>query len=178
MRETTAICFESLLSIVDGLRQPFNFRSLTFSSFTIVKLAAGCRPSANANLWRSQIWRFFFGRAPPLPSTEFANATLTREINFFKFGPPNSLTLPPPPQTSNFAGKCGSICQGPQLVEYSSNQTLSCVGVTKKKLSSFCLQRTTRITQEIEARNHNTSTKSEMKKRDNFGILEYMELES
>ena len=86
--------------------------------------------------------------------------------------------LPSPPQTSNFAGKCGSICQGPQLVEYSSNQTLSCVGVTKKKLSSFCLQRTTRITQEIEARNHNTSTKSEMKKRDNFGILEYMELES
>ena len=83
------------------------------------------------------------------------------KLIFFNLDP---LTLlpPPPPQTSNFAGKCGSICQGPQLVEYSSNQTLSCVGVTKKKLPSFCLQRTTRITQEIEARNHNTSTKSEI----------------
>ena len=98
MRETTAICFESLLSIVDGLRQPFNFRSLTFSSFTIVKLAAGCRPWADANLWRSQIWRFFFGPAPPLPPTEFANATLPREINFFKFGPPDPLPPPPPPK--------------------------------------------------------------------------------
>ena len=44
--------------------------------------------------------------------------------------------------------KRGSICQGLQSVEYSSNQTLAYIGVTKKKLSSFCLQRTTCITQE------------------------------
>ena len=34
---------------------------------------------------------------------------------------------------------------------------LAYIGVTKKKLSSFCLQRTTCITQENEARNRNTS---------------------
>ena len=44
--------------------------------------------------------------------------------------------------------KRGSICQGLQSVEYSSNQTLAYIGVTKEKLSSFCLQRTTCITQE------------------------------
>ena len=56
--------------------------------------------------------------------------------------------------------KRGYICQRLQLVEYSSNQTLAYIGVTKKKLSPFCLQRTTRITQENEARNRNTSIKS------------------
>ena len=58
--------------------------------------------------------------------------------------------------------KHGSICQGLQLVEYSSNQTLLYIGVTKKKPSSFCLQRTMCITQEHEARNHNTSIRSQM----------------
>ena len=55
-----------------------------------------------------------------------------------------------------------SIYQGLQVVEYSSNQTLAYIGVTKKKLSSICLQRTTSITQENEARNRNTSKRSQM----------------
>ena len=55
-----------------------------------------------------------------------------------------------------------SIYQGLQVVEYSSNQTLAYIGVTKKKLSSICLQRTTPITQENEARNRNTSIRSQM----------------
>ena len=69
------------------------------------------------------------------------------------------LPLPPPP---NFVEKPGSICQGLQLVEYSSNQTLTYIGVTRKKLSSFCLQWTTCITLENEARNCNTSIRSQM----------------
>ena len=56
--------------------------------------------------------------------------------------------------------KHGSICQRLQLVEYSSNQTLAYIGVTKKKLSPFCLQRTMRNTQENEARNRSTSIRS------------------
>ena len=48
------------------------------------------------------------------------------------------------------------------MVEYASNQTLAYIGVTKKKLSSICLQRTTSITQENEARSRNTSKRSQM----------------
>ena len=97
----------------------------------------------DANLWRSQIWRFFFGPAFPHP-TEFANTTHT----------------PPPPHWA--ISRENSIYQGLQVVEYSSNQTLAYIGVTKKKLSSICLQRTTPITQENEARNLNTSIRSQM----------------
>ena len=89
----------------------------------------------DANLWRS--------RNPPPSLIEFANTT-------------------PLPSPSNFAEKRGSIYQGLQVVEYSSNQTLAYIGVTKKKLSSICLQRTTPITQENEARNRNTSKRSQM----------------
>ena len=64
---------------------------------------------------------------------------------------PNRICQCNPPPPSSFLiwtsspqailwGKCQSICQGLQLVEYSSNQTLIFIGVTKKKLSSFCLQ--------------------------------------
>ena len=81
---------------------------------------------------------------------------------------------PPPPPLNQIClhqailrEKHGSICQGLQLVEYSSNQTLHYIGVTKKKASSFCLQWTMCITQENEARNRNTSIRSQM-------ILEYM----
>ena len=80
---------------------------------------------------------------PPPSLIEFANTT-------------------PLPSPSNFAEKRGSIYQGLQVVEYSSNQTLAYIGVTKKKLSSICLQRTTSITQENEARNRNTSKRSQM----------------
>lgn len=47
---------------------------------------------------------------------------------------------PPPLPLAILQEKRGSICQGLQLVEYLSNQTLAYIGVTKKKLCSFCLQ--------------------------------------
>ena len=83
------------------------------------------------------------------------------------FPPPPSPrpSLPIRPPTSHRAisrEKRGSIYQGLQMVAYSSNQTLAYVGVTQKKLSSICLQRTTSITQENEARNRNTSKRSQM----------------
>ena len=68
---------------------------------------------------------------------------------------------PSPPQAISWE-KRGSIYQGLQVVEYSSNQTLAYIWVTKKKLSSICLQRTTCIMQENEARNRNTSMRSQM----------------
>ena len=83
---------------------------------------------------------------PPTP-TEFANTT-----------PYPS----PPPNRAISREKRGSIYQGLQVVEYSSNQTLAYIGVTKKKLSSICLQRTTCITQGNEARNRYTSKRSQM----------------
>ena len=94
--------------------------------------------------WRSQIWRFFFRPAPP-PPIEFVNAAPPRKCLFW-FRPPT-----PPPFQVILQEKCGSICQWLQLVEYSSNQTLPYIGVTNKKLSSFCLEWTTCITQENEA---------------------------
>ena len=78
--------------------------------------------------------------------------------------PRPSLPIPfptPSPQAISWE-KRGSIYQGLQVVEYSSNQTLAYIGVTKKKLSSICLQRTTCIMQENEARNRNTSIWSQM----------------
>ena len=73
------------------------------------------------------------------------------------------LPLPPhPPHRAISREKRGSIYQELQVVEYSSNQTLAYIGVTKKKLSSICLQRTTCITQGNEARNRNTSMRSQM----------------
>ena len=101
-----------------------------------------CQPLEISNLWTS---------TPP--PTEFANATPPQVL--FWFGPP-PLPLPSSPQAILW-GKCQSICQGLQLVEYSSNQTLIFIGVTKKKLSSFCLQQKMCIMQENEARNCNTS---------------------
>ena len=125
----------------------------------------------DANVWRSQIWKFFLEQHPP---TEFANATPPKKIpNLFLLP-----TTPPPPPISprNFAGKTWiSLCQGLQVVEYSSNQTLDYIGVTKKKVSFFCLQRATCMTQENEARNRNTSIRSQMISE---FILEYMEFKS
>ena len=95
----------------------------------------------DANLWGSQIWRFFFGHAPP---------------------PHRVCQYDPLPHRVISREKRGSIYQGLQVVEYSSNQTLAYIGVTKKKLSSICLQRTTPITQENEARNRNTNIRSQM----------------
>ena len=81
------------------------------------------------------------------------------------FPPPLRPSLPIRPPTSHRAisrEKRGSSYQGIQVVQYSSNQTLAYIGVTKKKLSSICLQRTTSITQENEARSRNTSKRSQM----------------
>ena len=83
LRETTAVRFESLLSIVDGLRHQFFFRSLNFSYFTIVKLAAGCRPSAEMPTSGDLKSGDFFSDQPP-----------SRETYFFYLDP---LTPPPPP---------------------------------------------------------------------------------
>ena len=78
---------------------------------------------------------FFSDQHPTSPRPSSPMRPFPGKLFFFNLDP---LTLlPPPPQTSNFAGKCGSICQGPQLVEYSSNQTLSCVGVTKRNSLLF-----------------------------------------
>ena len=101
--------------------------------------------------------------------------------DFFLFGlaPPNRIrqcdppenfffeldALPPPPPPFPHRGisreKRGPICQGLQLVEYSSNQTLAYIRVTKKNYS-FCLPRTTCLTQENEARDRNTGIRSRM----------------
>ena len=86
---------------------------------------------------------FFSDQRPPSPPNEFANTT-------------------PYPHRAISREKRGSIYQGLQVVEYSSNQTLAYIWVTKKKLSSICLQRTTCIMQENEARNRNTSMRSQM----------------
>ena len=100
---------------------------------------------------------FFFGPAsPPHPD---------RVCQY------DSLPLPPPPHRAISREKRGSIYQGLQVVEYSSNQTLAYIGVTKKKLSSICLQRTTCITQGNEARNRYTSKRSHM-------ILEFWNIRS
>ena len=88
---------------------------------------------------------FFPDQHSPPPPTEFANTTPT-----------------PYPLPHWAISRENSIYQGLQVVEYSSNQTLAYIGVTKKEFSSICLQRTTSITQENEARNRNTSKRSQM----------------
>ena len=93
---------------------------------------------------------YFFSDQHPRPNSPKRSP---RKLSFL-FGPPTPL------HRAISREKRGSICQRLQLVEYLSNQTLAYIGVTKKKLSPFCLQRTTRITQENEARNRNTSIKS------------------
>ena len=45
----------------------------------------------DANLWRSQIWRFFFGPAPLL--IEFANAPPLQKISFFDLFSPVSTSI-------------------------------------------------------------------------------------
>ena len=91
---------------------------------------------------------FFFRTSTPHPSPD-------RVCQY------HSPPLSPPPQAISWE-KCGSIYQGLQMIEYSSNQILAYIGVTKKKLCSFCLQRTTCITHENKARNSNTSIWSQM----------------
>ena len=69
----------------------------------------------DANLWRSQIWRFFFGPAPLL--IEFANAPPLQKISFFDLFSPVStsiLKIIPsnhrPPPLLYFFQLCQPIC--------------------------------------------------------------------
>ena len=113
----------------------------------------------------------FFRSSTPRPNSPMRPPPPKKFLIYF-------YSLPPPPPISprNFAGKTWiSLCQGLQVVEYSSNQTLDYIGVTKKKVSFFCLQRATCMTQENEARNRNTSIRSQMISE---FILEYMEFKS
>ena len=96
--------------------------SAAWAAMNHIYLLQRCQPVEISNLEN------FFGPAHPppmwLPSRKF----------FFNLDP-----IPPPPPAI-LQEKRGSICQGLQLVEYLSNQTLAYIGVTKKKLCSFCLQ--------------------------------------
>ena len=121
-----------------------------------------CQPLEISNL------EIFFGPVPP-PPNRICQCNPPPQF-FFYLDPPLPLPLPLPsyPQAILWE-KCQSICQGLQLVEYSFNQTLVFIGVTKKKLSSFCLQQKMCIMQENEARNCNTSISQIILEFWNFG---------
>ena len=91
-------------------------------------------------------WDFFSGPVPSPPPhpTGFANATHPKK--FFLIQTPY-LLLPPCPPPINFEGKTWIYLSG------TSN---------KKFFFFFCLQQTMCITQENEARNRNTSIRSQM----------------
>ena len=106
----------------------------------------------------SCLWYDFIPRDGDLKSGDFFSDQHPPPDRIRQCTPPPenvSFDLDPllPPLQVILQEKCGSICQWLQLVEYSSNQTLPYIGVTNKKLSSFCLEWTTCITQENEARN-------------------------
>ena len=87
---------------------------------------------------------------------------------------PFNLDPYPPPFTKQFCGKNVdlSVRDFNWLNTYPIKLSLAYIGVTKKKLFPFCLQRTMCITQENEARDRNTSTRSLMI----LDVLEHMEL--
>ena len=119
----------------------------------IQKSTCECR---DTNLLRSQIWRFFFGPAPP--PNRICPCNPPWKIYFFLFGPP-------PPPTEKFLGeKRGSICQGPQFVEYSSNQALTYIVVCNKQYA-FC-------------KKMKPETEIQVQEASDFGILEHMKLKS
>ena len=101
----------------------FFFACLTFRPSLLsswqraVVLQQRCQPLEISNL------EIFFRTSPPPPPPpdRVRRCDLSPGNLFFLFGPPNS---PPPPPWAISREKYGSICQGPQLVEYSSNQTL------------------------------------------------------
>ena len=106
----------------------------------------------------SCLWYDFIPRDGDLKSGDFFSDQHPPPRSNSSMRPPPKMSLDldpllPPPFQVILQEKCGSICQWLQLVEYSSNQTLPYIGVTNKKLSSFCLEWTTCITQENEARN-------------------------
>ena len=101
--------------------------SAAWAAMNHIYLLQRCQPVEISNL---EI--FFWTSTSPPP-----HVTPLKKI-LFQSGPH---TPPPPPAImQEMQEKRGSICQGLQLVEYLSNQTLAYIGVTKKKLCSFCLQ--------------------------------------
>ena len=98
--------------------------SAAWAAMNHIYLLQRCQPVEISNL---EIF-FWTSTSPPmrLPSRKF----------FFNLDP----IPPPPPTLAILQEKRGSIGQGLQLVEYLFNQTLAYIGVTKKKLCSFCLQ--------------------------------------
>ena len=109
---------------------------------------------------------FFPDQHPP--PTELTNVPPPQEI-FLSIWTPT-----PPPFTKQFCGKNVdlSVRDFNWLNTYPIKLSLAYIGVTKKKLFPFCLQRTMCITQENEARDRNTSTRSLMI----LDVLEHMEL--
>ena len=101
----------------------------------------------DANLWRSQIWRYFFWTSTLTHPTEFADATPSRKISFLIWTP-----YPPPLYRA--------VCQWLQLVLILI-QSNSCLNRSNKEKTLF-LFTTTCITRENEARNHYTSIRSQM----------------
>ena len=112
----------------------------------------------------------FFPDQHPPPDGVDKCATPPRKFSF-QSGP---LLPPPPPFTKQFCGKNVdlSVRDFNWLNTYPIKLSLAYIGVTKKKLFPFCLQRTMCITQENEARDRNTSTRSLMI----LDVLEHMEL--
>ena len=114
----------------------------------------------------------FFPDQHPPPDGVDKCATPPRKFSF-QSGP----LLPPPPlHQAILWEKRGrvdlSVRDFNWLNTYPIKLSLAYIGVTKKKLFPFCLQRTMCITQENEARDHNTSTRSLMI----LDVLEHMEL--
>ena len=103
----------------------------------------------DANLWRSQIWRYFFWTSTLTHPTEFADATPSRKISFLIWTP---YPPPPTPPSSLSVTSIGFI-----LI-----QSNSCLNRSNKETTLFFLFTTTCITQENEARNHYTSIRSQM----------------
>ena len=124
----------------------FFFARLTFRPSLLsswqraVVLQQRCQPLEISNL------EIFFRTSPPppLPPTEFSDATFPRETYFFYLDP---LISPPPPH-EQYRGKNVDLSVKDLNWLNTHPIRLSYIGVTRKKLSYFCLQRTTRITQE------------------------------
>ena len=94
----------------------------------------------------------FFSDQHPPPPDRIRQCDHPLENFFLDLDP-----LPPLSSTDRFRGKNLDLSVRDFSWLNTHPSRLAYIGVTKKKLSSFCLQRTTCITQENEARNRNTS---------------------
>ena len=117
----------------------------------------------DANLWRSQILRYFFGPARPPPPCD------SPQENYFSIWTPYP---PPPPNYAGNAGKTWIYLSGTSI-SWIFIQSDSCLYRCNKEKTLFFLFATTTvqscITLENDARNHNESIRSQM-------ILEFWNL--